>query len=38
MKIEEKIRAFAPEEDIEVSGFTTMARDCHWECLKYICR
>lgn len=33
MKIEDKIKLFAPDEKIEVSNFTTMSKKCHWKCL-----
>lgn len=34
MKIEEKIKAFAPNDNVEISNFATLNRKCHWKCLK----
>lgn len=34
MKIEERIKQFAPNEEIEVINFSTMSKQCTWKCLK----
>lgn len=34
MKIEEKLKIFAPNEEVEINNFTTLNRKCHWKCLK----
>lgn len=32
--IEERMKQFAPNEDIEITGYTKMTEDCHFKCLQ----
>lgn len=34
MKIEERLKEYAPTENVVISDFTTLKKPCHWKCLR----